>query len=1287
MTKYVAGFMKKVRDMDAMNFPKKTVNKAFLDGLTNFVKFRDRVSDRIAREVDSLAVIELTRCIDLMFDEVDVYERSYSYMSAGSEVKTSHVGTANSSAGSSNISKNAKFQPTPTKSVSAEKKKSPLPPTFVYDPKSKPCCFNCGGDHNVKECGYKRNEDVIAANVAARKEASKTKASVVSIAASGCPPCVFLCDVGDQKARVLFDSGADRPLISPSFLSSLAPSAIRSRAAAKLSLCVADGRHVEVTERVEINLGVSVKGTLISVPLKPFVLPIMYDVIVDRETAVKHGFLSIHVDRSTRCELLAPVDTVMSAQVTEGERVPNICFKSSLPSLPVHSAAAKIVSTSVEDIVDDILCDESDLAPMESTSIQKPDWMPAVVNVDRKEDFVAMLLPYRELFEEQFPGATFGLPEFRIQLKPDASLPRLAPRRLSPALEEIARTEVTELEALGVIRKSVSSVASPIVMVLYPSGKRRLCVDYRLLNEATVPMMYPMRNVKALIARVGKKKCFAKLDLFKGYHQLRVAEDTIPLLAFCVPWGLYEYTRMPFGPRNGPAVFQQVMDVVLSDLLYVCCESFVDDILVYGDSVDELLVNCGQVMDRLLAAGLRCRATKSEFGSTSIQYLGYVISSEGISMSPERIQTIMSISAPTNRKALRSFNGMINYFHDFIPHFATDCKPLFEEGSGQQPFCWTEKLQSVFDGVKEKLKQCTMLNFVDYKYPILLRTDASNAGVGGVLLQIIDGQENYILFVSKAFNSVQARWATIEQEAFAVYFGILAVSHHVLGHHFTVETDHRNLMYLDKATAPKLIRWRIRLQEFDFNVVHVPGTSNVIADVLSRVHHAEGTTSCVNAVSDELLELVNDSKFNDVIAHFHNSTVGHRGANTTVRLMTDSGISFPDIRNLVMKFIARCSTCQKLAPIGAGAAGPSRPISATEPFQCLALDTVGPLPEDYNGNKYIIVCVDSFSRFVDLFPSLDTTASSAVGVLMSIFGRYGLPQRILTDNGSQYSNHLMNQLLKSVNVPHSFSVPYRSEGNGIVERVNKEVMRHLRAIIFDERVESEWSRLLPRVQYLINSTVHSSLGVSPLTLLFGSNVSTNRGLSFSGFADASDSTVHESLVNLYRNEVDICDAARRHQESIEAVRMSKLNHDKFVAFTTGELVLVAPPSRPASKIAVVWKGPYVVLECRSRSYRVRSLIANAKPSWVDVSRLKSYVVGDNTLDHDQVLLRDVQEYEVEAIVDHRPIDAGYKGKSKQKFIYVVKWTGYSDEDNTDASYASIKDVDVFKAYCKTHSLQ
>jgi hypothetical protein len=886
----------------------------------------------------------------------------------------------------------------------------------------------------------------------------------------------------------------------------------------------------------------------------------------------------------------------------------------------------------------------------------------------------------RDVFQTSFPSSTPGVPEFKISLKEGATLPRLAPRRLSPALEAIAREEVEALLALGVIRPSSSRYASPIVMVLYPDGKRRLCVDFRILNQATVPMVYPMRNIKALLARLAGRTWFAKFDLFKGYHQIPVASDTIPLLAFAVPWGLYEYVRMPFGPCNGCAVFQQTMDTVLGPLLFTICEIFVDDLVVFGDSLAELLTNCRLVLERLHRCNLRVRPNKCLIGVKSISYLGFEVSAAGLSITPERKAALANLQPPTSKKLLRSFLGFVNYFKDFVEGFATLCKPFFAAISSPEKFEWSASLDALFTSVKHKLVHANILFFVDYSIPMTLRTDASDLGIGGYLYQVVDGSIRHIQFISKAFDAVQCRWATIEQEAFAVYYCILAIAPHVMGHHFRVQTDHRNLLFLEKATAPKLIRWWLRLQEFDFVVEHIPGSTNVVADQLSRLLCCSGNVSRINSVSDSTAAALERQDFEVVVLDFHNDQVGHRGAHATFLLMTEVGVSFPNMRTIIRRVIGRCPLCQKLADVGQPRVGVSKSIIASEPFQTIALDSIGPLPEDHLENKYILVLVDSFSRFVHLYPTRDVSAASAVSCLSHVFGIYGLPQSILSDNGSQFANSLMSDLLSHLQVKHKFSVPYRSEGNGQVERVNREVMRHLRALIFSLRVPERWSVLLPRVQYTINASHHSSLGVSPLVFLFGDNVSNNRGF-LVDYAPPVSSTVSEHMTGLLANERDLSAAVSKYQASLDAAHEKSSSSKPVQSFVIGELVLFAP-KQASSKLVPKWQGPFVVLDHRERSYQIKHLKDLSKPRWVDTSMLKPFVRGNlSENDLKNIALVDDDLFFVEAIVEH----TGSSIRSRCRFL--VKWENFPHSENTWQSAKSLSGIKLFDDYCALHNLK
>ena len=499
---------------------------------------------------------------------------------------------------------------------------------------------------------------------------------------------------------------------------------------------------------------------------------------------------------------------------------------------------------------------------------------------------------FADVFDEVLPLGGALVDCMPVQLKAGMAPRALPPRRVSPVIREVIRGEVTALLDQGVIRPSVSPHSSPVVVVKKPDGSYRMCVDYRSVNDCTVDMKYPMQNVGVLLERMAGMRVFATLDLRSGFHQIPVDPAGIPLTAFATPDGLFEYMRVPFGLKNAPAYFQRAMSGVLSGLAGSVCEVFVDDIIVYGASQQEFVQNLRQVFERLRTFRLRLKRSKCKLGLAQVDYLGHVVSGSGIALSDRRKQGLADLQTPKGPTQLRSFLGLANYFRAFIPRYAETAKPLTRLCSDKVQFEWSPAAETAFLALKAAVMEAPMLHHLDYNLPIVLRTDASMAGVGAMLLQSVNGRECPVCFVSKAFTETEARWSTIEQEAYAVVYGVLSLSHHLLGHKFTVQTDHRNLLYLEKATAPKLVRWRLRLQEFDFDIEHVPGATNTVADALSRC-------------------FVVDLPHAADIARVHGPLVGHRGVHQTVRLLRASGVNWGSIHADVARFFASCPTCQK----------------------------------------------------------------------------------------------------------------------------------------------------------------------------------------------------------------------------------------------------------------------------------------------------------------------------------------------------------------------------------------
>ena len=428
-----------------------------------------------------------------------------------------------------------------------------------------------------------------------------------------------------------------------------------------------------------------------------------------------------------------------------------------------------------------------------------------------------------------------------------------------------------------------------------------------------------------------------------GFHQLLIKEEDRKWTTFITTKGVYRWKRLPFGPKNGPMFFQHVMRNILGDYVDKICKIFIDDICIYTDNntEEELLINIDKVLSRLSEHNVRLSLSKCSFGNNNVKYLGYVVNEHGKQLPDSRVDGILKLAAPTTVKQVRTLLGMTNQFREYIKDYTTIIAPINELTKNSTKFYWSNECAHAFDILKTKLVERPKTFFLDYNLPLTLRVDASSKGCGGVLIQHhpIEG-EQIIMFLSHTFSEQARKWATIEQEAFAIFYFIVIKLHNILlGHHFALETDHRNLVWLYSSETPKLVRWKLRLQEFDFTIVHIPGKTNIIADCISRL--------C--AMSEQELR---DS---DVLSAYHNAYIGHHGAKATVKMLQNEGHHLDDMLLDVQKFIAACPTCQKVR-LGQGSIEAAMNVRASmEPFQELKINFIGPLQPDEDGNTFILV--------------------------------------------------------------------------------------------------------------------------------------------------------------------------------------------------------------------------------------------------------------------------------------------------------------------------------------------
>lgn len=473
-----------------------------------------------------------------------------------------------------------------------------------------------------------------------------------------------------------------------------------------------------------------------------------------------------------------------------------------------------------------------------------------ILTEDQKGKFDSLLRKHRETFskDDNDLGYTEAV-KHAIKLKDDVPI-RLPHRRIPPHQIDEVKQHIKKLLDSGVIRKSSSPFASAVVIVRKKDKSLRLCVDYRELNKKTIKDAYPLPRIDETLDVLHGAKYFSSIDLAQGYHQVAMDEESIEKTAFRVgTGGLYEYLRMPFGLCNSPATFQRLMEACFSEENFEILLLYLDDILVFSNTVDEHLRRLDIVFTKLKSHGLKMKPTKCSFFNTSVKYLGHVVSEKGISTDPEKTEAIKSWPTPTTEKELRSFLGLAGYYRRFVKDFSKIARPLHSlthnNKSGQKkitkPFqeSWTTECDSSFNALKEKLISSPILGYPDFKKTFILETDASFDGLGAVLSQEQQHGHVVIAYASRTLRPTERNmenYSSMKLELLALKWAVTEkFRDYLLGAKFVVYTDNNPLSYLQTAKLGATeTRWASQLAQFDFEVKFRSGKVNRNADALSR---------------------------------------------------------------------------------------------------------------------------------------------------------------------------------------------------------------------------------------------------------------------------------------------------------------------------------------------------------------------------------------------------------------------------------------------------------------------
>jgi len=403
----------------------------------------------------------------------------------------------------------------------------------------------------------------------------------------------------------------------------------------------------------------------------------------------------------------------------------------------------------------------------------------------QKKKLLKLLQKYEKLFD-----GTLGIwkdETLHIELKPNVKPYHAKAFPIPKIYEKCLKAEVERLCKIGVLRKvNDSEWAAPTFIIPKKDNTVRFISDFRQLNKCLKRKPYPLPKIQDLLLKLEGFTFGTSLDLNMGYYHIRLDPDSQKLCTIILPWGKYEYLRLPMGLCNSPDVFQEKMNNLLGDLEFI--RAYIDDLLILTKgNWEDHLEKLEEVFQRLQKAGLKVNIKKSFFGKDELKYLGYIITRQGIKPMKKKVEALLKIQAPKNRKELRSFIGIINFYRDMWIRRSHTLAPLTKLTSKKSKFKWTEVEQKAFDTIKKIASKETLLAYPDFNKPFEIYTDASNRQLGSVITQ----NKQPIAYFSRKLNQAQKNYTTTERELLAIVETLKEFRNILLGHEIKIYTDHK----------------------------------------------------------------------------------------------------------------------------------------------------------------------------------------------------------------------------------------------------------------------------------------------------------------------------------------------------------------------------------------------------------------------------------------------------------------------------------------------------------------
>lgn len=633
-----------------------------------------------------------------------------------------------------------------------------------------------------------------------------------------------------------------------------------------------------------------------------------------------------------------------------------------------------------------------------------------------------------------------------------------------------------------------------------------------------------MRNMNEIFHRLQKAKYFSIIDLKDAYFQVPLKESSRNYTAFRTPKGLFRFKVVPFGLKNAPFTMSRLMNKAMGFDLEPYVFIYLDDIVIATETLEDHFRLLKEVAKRLARAGLTISVQKSRFCRRQVKYLGYLLTENGLAIDGSKLEPILNYPRPKSIRDVRRLMGLIGFYQKFVNNYSHITTPITDLLKKSKKFKWTTEAEQALDQLKSVLTSSPVLANPRYDLPFIIETDASQLAVGAALLQDHPEGKRIIAYYSKKLSSTQRKYAATEKECLAVLLAIENFRHYIEGSSFKVITDAKSITWLFTITAAngnsRLLRWALKLQSYDFSIQYRKGKDNVLADCLSRIEtvqivdddYVNLRTQIANdpekykefkIVGNRIFKFVqNTTKVEDkrflwkyyppkqdrieIIKSAHEPA--HFGYEKTILKLKEKYF-WPGMAIETKRFCKACTPCKTSKSTNVNSIPPmgSQKPNCNHPWQFLTLDYLGPFPPSGKArNTCLLVVTDVFTKFVLIQPFKQATASTLVKFLeQSIFLLFGVPQTILTDNGSQFTSNLFKSLLEHYGVTHWLTPSYHPQVNNS-ERVNRVITAAIRATI--KANHKTWAENIHDIANAIRNASHESTKHTPYFLTFGRNI-------------------------------------------------------------------------------------------------------------------------------------------------------------------------------------------------------